>query len=56
MNPLDPFEQLKKYEKARKVYKKKKNVVKNVNHGNRLKPIFCGKEKIKFTKILNHNL
>lgn len=50
----DPFEQLERYKKTRKRFKKKNKEEVRVYLPKNLKPIICGKEKIKFTKILNY--
>lgn len=52
-NLNDPFEQLARYEKKKKKYNKNKLKEKKLHTGKgKMRPIYCGREKIKFIKIL----
>ena len=51
----NPLEQLKQYEKRKKKSDKNKLKENKLYTGKgKMKPIYFGREKIKFTKILNH--
>lgn len=55
-NLNDPFEQLARYERKKKKSNKNKLKEKKLHTGKgKMRPIYCGREKIKFTKILNIN-